>query len=166
MFCTMEYNVFNNDIITTNQSTSPESTDDKVKDASYNKNKSNKEVNSVPNINSNKIFMTRESRNILTSNNSKNRSTVKINQTRKDLDDREHDKKISEEAVMNVIDIEEEEYQNEILRKLLTSVVQNIDDKDKFREHLTKLVVFRECYKQGNVLTDLELESEILFNVR
>jgi hypothetical protein len=45
-------------------------------------------------------------------------------------------------------------------------MVQNIDDKKKFIEHLNKLVVFRECYKQGKILTELELESDILLNVR
>ena len=82
------------------------------------------------------------------------------------LGDRVQDKNNSEEAFMNVIDIEEEEYQNEILRKLLSNMVQNIDNKDKFKEHLNKLVVLRECYKQGKVLTELELESEILFNAK
>ena len=147
-------------------STSQETTDDNAKKDSYNNNKSNKKETFVPNLDSNKIFMTRESLNILTSNIAKNRSTVKTNQTRVDPGDNEQNKNSSEEAVMNVIDIEEQEYQNEILRKLLSSMAENIDEKDKFMEHLNKLVVFRECYKQGKYLTELELESEILFNVR
>jgi len=148
------------------QSTSRESIDDNARNASYNKKKSNQEENSVPNIHSNKIFMPRDTRNTLTLNNVKNRSTMKTNQTRIDLGNKEQSKKISEEAAMNIIDIEEEEYQKEILRKLLSNMVQNINDKDKFMEHFNKMVVFRECYKQGKVLTELELESEILFNAK
>jgi hypothetical protein len=96
------------------QNTSQESIDNNAKDASCNENRNKKEENSVPNINTNKIFTTNESRNILPSNNARNISAINTKQTRIDLGDMEQDKEIPEEAVMNVIDIEEQEYQNEI----------------------------------------------------
>jgi hypothetical protein len=148
------------------QNTSQESIDNIAKDASCNQNINNKEENFIPNIHSNKIFTTNESRNMITSNNAKNISTINTKQTAIDLGDMEQDEESPKEAVMNVIDIEEEEYQNEILQKLRSSMVQNIADKEKFIEHLNKLVVFQKCSKQGKIVTELELESEILFNVR
>ena len=45
-------------------------------------------------------------------------------------------------------------------------MVRNVEGKEKYMEQLKKLVVFWEYYKQGQVLTELEQESEILFNVK
>ena len=143
-----------------------ESTDNDKKGARPNKNKDRKREKSLPSIRSNKIFWTREAQNAVISKDIKGRSTLEVMQKERILGNKEHHRQNTEESEMKVIDIEEQEYQRETLQKLIAGMVNNIDDEVKYKEDFNKLSVFMKYHKKGMVLSERELESEILFNVK
>ena len=150
-------NVFQN--LTLNSKTvakSNENTSNKSTSNGNNQSTENMERNSS---NNNKLFVSATGYSAQASNN-KNSSSILKHQNK------EPNQRHPVNAVVSVIDLEQQNDQRRLAENIITGMVKNIDNEEKVMEQIKKLAVLNECSRKGEVLSHLELESEMLFNCK